>query len=304
MMSQLLRSLTRDWSIKVIALFIAGFFWVVAVLDRTYDVRVVVPIAAAGPSAKQVITDIDTKSTVTTLEGKGRDLLGVKPQQLAFRLEVPGGKAGTRQLQLSPAGLKLPPDVRVRALDPDNVELKLGAAASRMVDVQVPTKGQFAAGTTLSVNDPPAQVKLAGSEEDVKLAPAVMTETLDLATVTAPGRQRMKVVPPEGGRYQVEPESVDIVIGLEKETARILLGLPVTLTGSQAQRAEIDPTEVQIAVAGPASKVDSLKQSGVTAQIKVSGLAPGDYQLAPEITLPPGIRLVKCEPQLFDVTVK
>jgi len=139
-MSQLLRFLTRDASLKIVALLIAGFFWVVAVLDRTYDVRITVPVMAAKSDAKQVISDIDAKSTVATLEGKGRDLLGVKSWQLAFRLEAPGGKVGTRQLQLSPAALKLPPDVRVRALDPDNVELKLSAATSRMVDVQVPIR--------------------------------------------------------------------------------------------------------------------------------------------------------------------
>jgi YbbR domain-containing protein len=303
-MSQLLRFLARDVSLKIVALFIAGFFWVVAVLDRTYDVRVVVPIAAAKTDAKQVISDIDVKSTVATLEGKGRDLLGVKPWQLAFRLEAPGGKAGTRQLQLSPAALKLPPDVRVRALDPDNVELKLAAASSRVVQVQVPTKGQAASGTALSVNDPPAEVRLSGTEGDLRVAPAVTTETLDLATATAPGHRRLKVVPPEDGRYAVQPESVDVVIGLEEEGARIFLGLPVTPAGADAQRVEIDPTEAQIAVAGPASRIASLKQSDITAQVKVSGLASGEYQLAAEITLPPGFHMVKCEPQLFDVIVK
>jgi YbbR domain-containing protein len=303
-MSQLLRFITRDASLKIIALFIAGFFWVVAVLDRTYDVRVVVPVTAAMANTKQVISDIDVKSTVATLEGKGRDLLDVKSWQLAFRLEVPGGKLGTRQLQLSPAALKLPPDVRVRALDPDNVELKLSAATSRMVDVQVPIRGQPAIGTALSVNEPPVQVKLSGAEDDLKVVPAVTTETLDLATVTAPGRRRLKVVPPEGGRYSVEPESVDVVVAPEKEGARIFLGLPVTVAGPDVQRVELDPTEAQIAVAGPASKIDSLKQSDITAQIRVSGLGPGDYQLAAEITLPPGFHVVKCEPQLFDVTVK
>jgi hypothetical protein len=303
-MAQLLRFLARDASLKIVALLIAGFFWVVAVLDRTYDVRVVVPVMAAKSEAKQVISDIDVKSTVATLEGKGRDLLGVKSRQLAFRLEAPGGKLGTRQLQLSPAALKLPPDVRVRALDPDNVELKLSAATSRMVDVQVPTRGQPASGIALSVNEPPVQVRLSGTEEDLKVAPAVTTETLDLATVTAPGRRRLKVLPPEGGRYSVVPESIDVPIAPEKEGARIFLGQTVTLTGSEAQRAEVDPTEAQIAVAGPASRISSLKQSDIGAQIKVSGLAPGDYQLAAEITLPPGFHVVKCEPQLFDVTVK
>ena len=303
-MSQLLRLVTHDVPIKILALFIAGFFWVIAVLDRTYDVRVTVPIAAAKSEAKQVIPDVDVKNTVVTLEGKGRDLLGVKPRQLAFRLEIPDGKVGTRQLQLSPAALKLPPDVRIRALDPDNVELKLSAAASRMVQVQVPTKGQPASGTALSVNEPPAQVRLSGTEEDLKVASAVTTETLDLAAVTEPGRRRLKVVPPEDGRYAVKPESVDVVIGLEKEAARIFLGLPVTAAGADPQRVEIDPTEAQIAVAGPASRIASLKQSDITAQVKVSGLAPGEYQLAAEITLPPGFHLVKCEPQQFDVIVK
>jgi YbbR domain-containing protein len=303
-MSQLLRFLTHDVSLKIVALFIAGFFWVVAVLDRTYDVRVTVPVTAARSDAKQVIPDIDVKNTVVTLEGKGRDLLGVKSRQLAFRVEIPDGKVGTRQLQLSPAALKLPPDVRVRTLDPDNVELKLSAASSRMVGVQVPTRGQPPSGISLSVNEPPARVKLSGTEEDLKAASALATETLDLASVTAPGSRRLKVVPPEGGRYSVEPESVDVAISLEKEGARIFLGLPVRSVGADAQRVEIYPTEAQIAVAGPESRIGSLKQSDITAQVRVSGLGPGDYQLAAEITLPPGFHMVKCEPQLFDVTVK
>jgi hypothetical protein len=102
-MSQLLRSLAGDIPLKIIALFIAGFFWIVAVLDRTYNVRVVVPVAAATSDTRRVIPDIDVKNAVVTLEGKGRDLLGVKSRQLAFRLEIPDGKVGTRRLQLSPA---------------------------------------------------------------------------------------------------------------------------------------------------------------------------------------------------------
>ncbi len=303
-MFQLLRFVTRDVSLKVLALLIAFFFWVVAVLDRTYDVRVVVPISTAKPGGKQVITDVDAKNTTATLEGKGRDLLGVRPRQLAFRLEVPDGKLGTRQLQLSPAAIKLPPDVRVRALDPDKVELKLGAASSRTAPVRVPTKGQAASGITLSVNDPPAQVKLSGTEEDLKAAPPVQTETLDLATVNAPGRRRLKVIPPDDARYSFEPDSVDVAIVLEKEAARIFLGLAVAPVGMDPQRVEIDPNEAQIAVAGPASRINSLNQADITAQVRVSGLGPGDYQLAAEITLPPGFHLVKCEPQLFDVIVK
>jgi YbbR domain-containing protein len=303
-MSQLLQLLTRNMSLKIVALFIAAFFWVIAVLDRTYNVRVSVPVTATKSGASKVIPDIEVKNAVVTLEGKGRDLLGVKAGQLAFQLPIPDGKVGTSELQLSPAALKLPPDVRVRTLDPDKVELKLTAAVARTVGVEVPTRGRPASGIALSVNEPPARVKLSGTEEDVKLAPAVTTETLDLATVTDPGRRRLRVVPPDGDRYSVEPESVDVVIALEKEGARIFLGLPVKVVAPDARSVEIDPTEAQIAVAGPASRMGSLKAADIAAQIRISGLGPGDYRLAAEISLPPDFHLVKCEPQLFDVTVK
>jgi hypothetical protein len=303
-MSQLLQLLTRNVSLKIVALSIAAFFWVIAVLDRTYSVRVPVPVTATKSGTSQVIPDIDVKNAVVTLEGKGRDLLGVKPGALAFELPVPDGKVGTRELQLSPAALMLPPDVRVRTLDPDKVELKLTAAVSRTVAVEVPTRGRPASGVALTVNEPPARVKLSGTDEDIKLAPAVMTETLDLATVTDPGRRRLRVIPPDGSRYSVEPESVEVVIALEKEGARIFLGLPVKVVAPDARSVEIEPSEAQIAVAGPASRIGSLKAADITAQIKISGLGPGDYRLAAEISLPPDFHLVKCEPQLFDVTVK
>lgn len=303
-MAYLFRWLTRDLSVRIIALFVAGFLWSLAVLDRTYNVRVTVPVTPVRPDAKQVIIDTDVKHAVVTLEGKGRDLLGVRPRTLEFRLAIHDAKVGTRQLQLSPTGLKLPPEVRVRALDPDKVELHATAAVTRLVGVQVPTRGQAGAGITLSVNEPPAQVKLSGTAEDVKLAPMVTTETLDLATVTAPGRRRLRVLVPEDGQYAVEPESVDVVIALEKEAARIFLGVPVKVVSPRVQAVEIEPEEAQIAVAGPGSKMGTLKKDAITAQVRVSGLAPGNYRLAAEILLPPEFHLVKCEPQFFDVTVK
>jgi YbbR domain-containing protein len=303
-MPQVLRWLVGDLPLKVVALLLAFFLWVVAVLDRTYDVQLTVPVAVIQDDARRIIADVDARTAVVTVEGRGRDLVTVRPARLGFRLEIPDGKLGNREVQLSPADLRLPASVTVRTVAPEKVELKVTAAASRVVTVQVPTTGQAPGGVNVSINQPPAQVRLHGPDEELKLVSALYTDTLNLAGVTEPGTRRMRVLLPAGGPFSADPESVDVAIGLEREGARIFLGVPVKVVAPNARSVDIDPTEAQIAVAGPASKINQIRITDVVAQIKISGLGPGDYQLAAEITLPPDFHLVKCEPQLFDVTVK
>ena len=303
-MSEILRSLVRDLPLKIVALLTAVFLWFFGVLDRSYTRTVTVPIALGKGGTKRIISDIDTRSAVVTLEGKGKDLLGVHFRQLVLLVTPPEGKVGSRQLRLNAADLKLPPNITVRAIDPEFVDLRLNEASMKSVVVVVPTTGQPPNGAAITVNRPPARVRLLGSADDVKLVTAVQTETLNLATVSQPGTRRLRVIPPEGESFSTEPESADIVIALEREGARIFLNVPVKAVVPEGRTAEVDPPEAQIAIAGPASKMDSLKMSDIVAQIKVSGLGPGDYQLAAELSLPPEFHLVKCEPQLFDVTVK
>jgi YbbR domain-containing protein len=301
--SSVLAFVTRDLSLKVVALVFAVLFWAVAVLDRTYSTKITVPVSVGRSESKQVIPDIDVKTSQVTLEGRGRDLVGIKTRQLEFRLPVPAGKPGTRQVKLSPADLKLPLNVAVRAINPENVELRLNPAAGRSFAVQVPTTGH-PAGIAVSVRPLGSPVRLLGTEEDLRQVSALYTDTLDLAGVAESGTRRLRVLTPEGGPFSVDPQSVDVAVEFEKEAARIFLGIPVKAAAGGTRAVTIDPPDAQIAVAGPASRIGSLKPSDIAAQVKTAGLGPGDYQLAAEFSLPPDFHLVKCEPQLFDVTVK
>lgn len=303
MVTQFLRGLVSNLPLKIAALVVAVGLWLIAALERNYTTTLTVPVTLASRETKAVLSDVDTRSAVVTLSGRGKDLLNVRPGRLAFRLALPEAKVGRRRLKLTAVELTLPKDVSLVAVDPEFVELHTGEASDRVVPVSVPLRGRPRAGVTVDVNSPPASVKLYGPGEELSLLGSVNTETLDLATVGQPGTRRLRIVPP-AGLYSAEPESVDIQIALEKEGARIFLGLPVAVIAPSGREIVVDPPEAQIAVAGPVSRIDSLKPADITARIKISGLGPGDYRLAAEIVLPPEFRLVKCEPQLFDVTVK
>jgi len=300
----MLRGLLSDIPLKVLSVVVALLLWAVAVLERTYDTQVTVPVVVAQPAdADRVVTGVDTRSAVVTIQGKGKDLLRLRFRQLQFRPAIPEGKAGTRQVRLTAADLKLPVNVTVRSIEPEFVELKLTPVRGREVAVVVPTRGQ-ASGLAITAILPVTPVRLIGAEEDIGLFSAVATETLDLTTVTRPGTRRLRVVPPVAEGVTVVPESVDVDIALEKEGARIFLGVPVKVVAPKTVEVEIIPDEAQVAVAGPKSKLDSLQLSDVSARIKISGLEPGEHRLAAEITLPPRFRLVKCEPQLFDIIIR
>jgi YbbR domain-containing protein len=300
---QFLQWLAGDIPLKATALVLAVGVWAYAVLDRSYSVSLTVPVELGKSEAKELLSDVDTKQATVTLTGRGKDLVSVRPKELRFVLERSEAKLGRKQVKLTAAELGLPANITMDAVDPEYVQLSINPASARTVVVQVPVSGSVPNGMAATVNRPPASVRLLGPEEEVKLIGSVSTETLDLSGLTQSGTVRKKVVPPAGS-FATDPESVDISVTLDKEAARIFLGVPVKAIAPTGREVDIDPVEAQIAVAGPVATIDSLRVEQITAQIKISGLGPGDYRLAAEIVLPPEFHLVKCEPQLFDVTVK
>jgi YbbR domain-containing protein len=304
MMSQFLRIVFGNLSLKIVALIFALFLWSLAVLDRTYEVKLDVPVKVVEKGrTERVITDVDTRVAVVALSGKGKELMRVRRSALEFTPVVPEGKFGTKQVRLQVSELKLPPGVIVRAIEPEMIEVKLGPAQTKEVAVLVPTKNQPTSGMMVSQIKARSGAMLVGLRDGVQSYTAVSTETLDLSTVQQGEIRRLRVVPPATGITCV-PESIDVEVVLEKEAARIFLGLPVQVLAPPTIDVEVVPDEAQIAVAGPANRIDSLKPSDIAVQIKISGLGPGSYRLGADVKLPERFRMVKIEPQLFDVTIR
>ncbi|MGQ9707346.1 MAG: CdaR family protein [bacterium] len=303
-MSQILRMVFGNLTQKIVALFFALFLWMVAVLDRSHEVKIEVPVVVMEKGrAERVITNVDTKSALVTVTGRGRELLRLRGQKLAFRPTVPEGRFGSRQIKLNPLDLELPGNLLVRAVEPEMIEVKLGPALKQPVQVIVPTKGKVAAGTVVSEIRVKSAVSLIGPADEVESFTRVQTESLDLGSVRANERRWLRVIPPGAG-FSCVPESVEVEIILEKEEARIFLGLPVEVVAPPTLNVSVNPSEAQVAIAGPADLIDSLKPQAITVQIKISGLSPGEYRLAADVKLPERLRLVKIEPELFDITIR
>ena len=148
-------------------------------------------------------------------------------------------------------------------------------------------------------------VLLVGPQEELSLIGVVNTESLSLAEANTSTQSRLRVMPPSGRKFDVEPESVTVALKIEKEESRLFPEVTVSLFKPALFSVAVKPASAHIAVSGPADQVKSLTLQDISASIKVTDTMPrGKYRLPCEITLPPGIALVKCDPALFEVEIK
>ncbi len=303
-MVRILRFVLADLPLKILALVIAVLLWFNAVLERSYLTDIDVPVTIDRVETDKLVSEPGTRAALVTMEGKGKDLVGMRFRQPEFRLVVPEARAGVLRLNLTPSDLRLPEQIVVRSINPDYVELTLSEVKTRPVTVEVPTRGDPSSGLTVTSVRPITRVRLAGPEEDLELFSTVYTESLDLGTVRRNDTVTLRVLPPEGASFSTRPETVAVAVTVEKEGARIFLGVPVEVGPPEGRTATVEPNEAQIAVAGPETRLDDLKPADIRARIELAGRGPGTYRLAAEIALPPEFHLVKCEPSLFEVTVR
>ena len=112
-MTGILRFVFGDIGIKITALIVALFIWLVAALDRDYITSFMVPVVLDKVETKKIISEFETRVAEVSIEGKGRDLLTLRLRQPRFLLTVPEGRAGMKELKLNPADLTIPADLTV-----------------------------------------------------------------------------------------------------------------------------------------------------------------------------------------------
>ena len=85
---------------------------------------------------------------------------------------------------------------------------------------------------------------------------------------------------------------------------RVLANIPPTvLLDSDDVDAEVEPDAVSLTLEGPASVLDTLSSGDVSVLVAVSGRGPASVRVAPDVILPPGIRLTAISADTLEVRV-
>jgi YbbR domain-containing protein len=301
----LVRFFFGDLHIKIIAVLVAAILWFYAVLERNHTIAYELPISVGKVPSGMVVAIADTPVTHTQLAGKGRDLLLLRLRHPAFRLNLANENAGRARVKLTQDQTNLPASVQLVSAKPDFINVDLDQQARRPVKVNVPLRGKPARGFVATTVRPLAPVYLTGPQEDINLYSVVSTESLTLSDLNGSSERTLRLLSPGGTKFRVEPESIAVGVTIESEQTRVFAGVSLTVLKPAQRGVTVRPTTAQIAVSGPAGAVKGLTLQDISATLKLTDTIPkGRRRMPIEITLPPGITLVKCEPALFDVEIR
>ena len=179
-------------------------------------------------------------------------------------------------------------------------------AGFRDVPVRVRWQGQPAPGYRISnVTVDPQIVTIFGSPADIESIPGFV-ETLPVVVegANADVVERLPLTLPESvSVFGVQAVQVRISItpiegGLTVERAPVIQGLTPGLT------AHVSPETVDVIIAGPLPRLDSLRVADVRVVLDLSGLPVGTYTITPTVVLPEGIRMESMIPGTVEVDIE
>ena len=278
----------ENTGLKILALLITAVLWLsVASRPVTEVVLHGVQIELSNVPAGLQPTKFDTLSASVTLRGP-RDVLDtLRAGDLALKADLTGVEPGVRVITVKLDRGRLPANVEEVSIDPYSVRVTIEREATKEVMVKPRFDGEPARGyQLLDWRVDPPNIRVVGAASQVRDITEVSTETVSLSGKNAAFTEEVAIdigstnINIEGyGNRQVK---LSVVIG-EARKERVIEKVPVSVTGGSATRP--NPAFVSVKVSGPASSVDLLTPSDLSATVEYRKGALGEIEVKPSVKL-------------------
>ena len=303
------RLVTDNFGAKVLAVMVAVLVWFNASgQEEVSRVRTVPLILEGLPDSLALAAPVPVTADVRVTATR-RQLLALGFQRVAVVADLSGFEAGRRRLPLSGDHVRgtgeLAPG-RVEVVTPAVLDVSLEPLVSRRLQVSLATTGALPANVLLEdagLTIEPAWVTVRGPASIIERVQHVTTESLQLARVRETTTRELELEC-DPRAFACEPDRVTVTLRVSARAERVLANIPPTvLLDSDDVDAEVEPDAVSLTLEGPASVIDTLSSGDVSVLVAVSGRGPASVRVAPDVILPPGIRLTAISADTLEVRV-
>ena len=263
----------ENTGLKVLALLITAVLWLsVASRPVTQLVLSGAPIELSMPKSPNLIpSKYPPLVARITLEGPRDVLDSLRAGQLTITADMSGVEPGVRVIPLEVQPSRLPPNVRVKEIEP----LAITVTVERVVEKEVPVVPRFEGEPPqgFEVNDSqivPRTVKVSGAESQMRDITKVSTESVRLTDRTESFSQTVAIDigSPNLSISDESSRKVMLTVNIgEARKERVIANVPVAIFGAPA-RARAIPHFVTVTVYGPRSAVDAISSADVNVGIE------------------------------------
>ena len=315
---------SSGYTAKILSLLSAVILWVSVSLKMTYPYKIELPINYIGPSDGYVVTSPRPEHILVRIQGNGKELLSFCMEKLFdenrhYALVNLTGLTtlGRHQIELDPGMINLGDN---DALDVEGIlenayfSIVIDRIVTRTVPVDTVNLPPYRAekGYVLfgGLQAHPPLLVVQGAESAVDTLSTVRVTSF-LHDVVSPVDSTLKA---HVGEYlppgiHLDPEIVDLTVGVEKLADRAFTAIPVRLNGfPRSQRPVYAPDSLAVDVSGPESLIAALKPSDISLMVTFETFqqvnAAGDSTVSPEIKVPDGVSDVRITPDRITFTRK
>ncbi len=196
-------------------------------------------------------------------------------------------------------------EVKHVTVSPLYVEVSIEVYDTKTVPITVASEGEIGAGLELKTLAPgSAQITIAGPDALLGQINEIVTEKVDLKNITETGEIIKSLIIPEGiipvdGVSNVTVKATVVVF----ETKTITKKLTTTgLSGNLG--VSLSANSINITISGTKSALEEITEESITAELVLTGLNPGTYEITPTIVVPVGVIQREFNPLVISVTIK
>ncbi len=308
MLRSILKLLTRNLGIKILALLMAGVVYAHVFTEEEREWEVRAPLRLTGLAPTLVLEKPPPETVLITVRGKGKQLLKLQVDPPRMRVDVSRAGPGRVQRFLSPVDVALPvgADVTVaRIITPVVVTLVVDTLVTRDVAVRMPLLGEAPQDLALlgPVRSHPTHVSATGPSRALDRL-EVTSDPFQLADLASLDRVELAVHANQE-RVSLDPQVVTVTAETAPMIRRTLPPIVVEITGAPpGVVTDASPDTALVTVLGPQPLVDSLDVAAVRVRLLAGALTEGRHLLTPDVVLPnPAVTVEVVRPLRFFVDV-
>ncbi|NDY70679.1 DisA protein [Desulfobacter hydrogenophilus] len=147
-----------------------------------------VPIEFMNSDKKMNITYTSASRARLLISGARPLINALTLDQMSIKISLDGTAVGKNKLTITRQNVQLPPGIRLKNIEPDQVELTLDTMVEKRVPVQADFSGKLPEGLIMSnLRVMPETVKITGGELTMERLTTVFTEKIHLENLTTSG---------------------------------------------------------------------------------------------------------------------
>lgn len=293
------------WKELGVAFLLSLALWYMVTGSEKVETQVEVRVEYRGqPGNLKIKSGLVSKLTVRVRGSRGL-LRSASMQDLPYSMDLSGLVKGMNVIPIPKEKLPFWSGVEVMDVSPSVLQIDTDIAVVKSVPLEAEITGEVPQEFQVTAAITPPTVQLRGASEvmdDLKTlkVPVPFTEGM------GPGQHtvRQRLVPPEG--MDATPNEVIITLDVQEKRKEVSVTRQVTVPNLPDQFGVfIRPDKVTLRISVPEGMAAGIASNkDIAAVVRLENPELGSYTLPVRASLPPGVRLVKIDPQQTSVTLE